>query len=207
MLRTHSIKSVLAAFIFVSLVIGQVFVAPATLMKAISGDSISSPISVPVSVPGGTPVVVNLVDNGSFEVNNAGYPASWWKRPYGSYDNKVAHSGVASLKLTATPTTYKDGIYSQQYITLKPATKYTLKYWAKTQNVTGWGVGMRYAQLQPTTQVFYMPWVTGFVKGTQDWKQYTYTFTTPVNYQSGRLDVMWKIDSGTAWIDDVVLTK
>ncbi len=46
------------------------------------------------------------------------------------------------------------------------------------------------------------------VKGTTDWTRVTRTFTTAPNYQAGRLDLLYNVNTGaTAWFDDVSLCE
>lgn len=145
----------------------------------------------------------NLVKNHSFELDldSNNYPDEWGWRSTAALDNTVARSGQSSLKVTGpAPFTY-----TLQNITLEPNTTYELSYWIKSSNVTTyWAVRARYAQLQPSTIVWWGPKATG----TTDWTQYTKTFTTPNDYIGGRLDMCWELNAGgEAWIDDVYLTR
>jgi len=63
---------------------------------------------------------------------------------------------------------------------------------------------MRYPQTMPTTQILTaLPYTTG----TQNWSLVSTTFTVPAAYVGGRLDILWELSSGTAWVDDVTLTE
>ncbi|MCC7369241.1 MAG: carbohydrate binding domain-containing protein [Chloroflexi bacterium] len=155
-------------------------------------------VPLPV-VPGPTPTPAglgpNLVVNNSFDSNIA----SWQTRPNASWDATTGHDGAGSFKVSGSSSSY-----SQQAITLTPGATYLLKYWIKTDSVTGQGVTMRYAQLNPSTAILKLP---PHVTGTTGWTSVVTTFTVPADYVNGRLDVIWDISGGSAWIDDMVLAQ
>lgn len=138
-----------------------------------------------------------IISNGSFETSSQGYPTNWQKRSSITNDSSNSYSGNNALKVFGPANL----TYTFQHVTLQPNTKYTLSAWIKTQNVIGKGISLRFAQLKPTTQVF----DTGYwVNGTSDWKQIKIIFVTPSNYQSGRVDIIWEMQSGdVGWIDDI----
>lgn len=162
--------------------------------------------ATPNATSSATPVNA-LVDNPSFESsylsNNVIYPSRWWQRSTAILDSTNFHIGSSSAKLTG-PQTGSSFTYSFQEVILEPNSSYQLSAYVKTQNVSGKGIAMRYAQLQPITKVF----STGYIRGTSDWQQISTTFTTLSNYESGRLDLVWDFQTGDiGWIDDVSLTK
>ncbi|MGE3912194.1 MAG: carbohydrate binding domain-containing protein [Chloroflexota bacterium] len=155
--------------------------------------------SAPTPVPSG-PSDGNLVRNSSFDTLTGEYPADWRQRPTSSYDAGISHTGRGSLRLSGpTSSTYAD-----QGIRLKPSTTYVLRFWARTVGVSGNGVAIRYAQTAPGAQTLIQ---SGYTKGSEEWREQVYTFTTPSNYSNGRLDVQWAMSGGTAWIDDISLEE
>jgi hypothetical protein len=141
----------------------------------------------------------NLVKNGTFTTQSSGYPTDWQARPSGSWDGAVGHAAPGALKVTGPASTY-----SQQSVTLRPGARYLLTYWVKTQNAVGQGVTLRYAQLSPSTSILLVP---PKVSGTQDWTSVVTTLTVPSTYAGGRLDILWELTSGAAWIDDIVFAE
>jgi len=141
----------------------------------------------------------NLVKNGAFSTPKGAFPADWQERPSGSWDSSVGRASPGSLRVSGSANTY-----SFQNVTLRPGARYALSYWVKTQGVVGRGVSMRYPQTMPTTQILTaLPYTTG----TQNWSLVSTTFTVPAAYVGGRLDILWELSSGTAWVDDVTLTE
>jgi len=107
---------------------------------------------------------------------------------------------VASLKVQGPIENYAD-----QTVTLKPNTFYTISGWAKTQNVTGQGIALRYVQTNPSISVIDS---TPRVSGTKDWTEMKISFVAPSTYVSGKLDILMDLNSGdTAWVDDVSLCE
>ncbi|MBI2443192.1 MAG: carbohydrate binding domain-containing protein, partial [Candidatus Levybacteria bacterium] len=138
----------------------------------------------------------NLLVNGSFEDPTGGFGL----RSSSSIDSTVSHTGSKSYKAVGPASL----TYTWQAPTLKPNTQYSISLWIKTQNVTGRGVSARYPETSPSTYIHELP----FANGTSDWKQVIYTFYTRTNFQSGRFDLVWELNSGDiAWFDDVVLCE
>jgi hypothetical protein len=147
-----------------------------------------------IATPSVTPAV-NLLLNDSF--NTA---TGWTLGTNSSIDVTTSHSSGSSLKITGAAE-----MYTRQTPTLKPNTTYGYSYWVKTQNVTGAGFWMRYAQLSPSSLILHQ---TTPLSGTNDWKNVTGTFTTPANFDYGRFDLYYKLNAGdTVWIDDVMLCE
>jgi hypothetical protein len=149
--------------------------------------------------------VSNLIENGSFELDGDGdgYPDAWaeYKRTRNSRDSKIVKSGSSSLGALGPA-----DVYSAQSVGLKPNTRYRLWGYVKTEGVVGRGVWFRYAELVPDT-VVYNGLLNSAVTGTNDWTRLETTFKTSPNYQAGRLDVLFELSSGTAWVDDLVLCE
>lgn len=147
------------------------------------------------------PTGQNLVKNNSFETNGwANFPDLWSRQTVGSFDNTVAKTGMASLKVQGAIDNYSD-----QTATLKPNTFYTLAGFVKTQNVTGQGIGLRYVQTSPAIEVINK---TPMINGTANWTEIKTSFTTPAAYVNGKIDILMSLNSAdTAWIDDVTLCE
>ncbi|MCC7372909.1 MAG: carbohydrate binding domain-containing protein [Chloroflexi bacterium] len=153
--------------------------------------------ATPVSTPSSTG---NLVKNSSFDTLTSGYSTDWRQRSNSSYDPGISHTGRGSLRL-ASPASSS---YVDQAIALKPSTTYVLRFWTRTLDAVGTGVAVRYAQTAPAAQTLIQ---AGYVNGTKEWKEQTYTFTTPANHAGGRIDVQWTMSSGVAWVDDISLEE
>lgn len=167
------------------------------------GDGKIFEVMNPVAV-GPFPTAPELLKNTSFETNDTGSPASpaQWSRLPSSFwwDNTVRRTGTASLKVQGPVANYAD-----QDVTLKPNTRYTMSGWAKTQNVTGQGIALRYTQTNPSISVIDF---SGRINGTKDWTEMKISFVTPSTYVNGKVDVLMDLNSGdTAWVDDVSLCE
>ncbi|MCC7371781.1 MAG: carbohydrate binding domain-containing protein [Chloroflexi bacterium] len=165
-----------------------------------SAPATATPTKTPTAAPPtATPASVNLVTNGNFSTPNGTFPANWQARPSGSWDSTTGHAAAGSLKVSGSADTY-----SFQGLQLIAGKSYRLSFWVKTQGVVGKGIAMRYPQTSPSTQIFGL---TNYTTGTSNWTQQTATFTLPATFAGGRLDILWDMTSGAAWIDDVVLTQ
>ncbi len=143
----------------------------------------------------------NLLTNPSMEQLTGNYPTGWFNRPNATSDTSSTKTGSRSLKVVG-PSTF---VYSQQSNTLQPNTQYTASVWVKTQNVSGKGVGIRYAQLSPSSYV--LGQILN-IKDATNWKQISFTFNTPTSYANGRMDLIWELNSGaTVWFDDAAICK
>lgn len=139
----------------------------------------------------------NLLHNGALDM------LAGWRTAAGiEIDAAVRHEGAASVRLTSDdPRPIR--IHSQQVV-LEPHTAYTLSAWIKTESVRG-GSG---AQVYPydftgaTTATVAMMSVVG----TTDWTRHEMTFVTAADAE-GRISLRLSESLGTAWIDDVRLTK
>lgn len=126
-----------------------------------------------------------------------------WRTAEGiEIDSAVKHEGAASVRLTSDdPRAIR--IHSQPVV-LEPRTAYTLSAWIKTQSVRG-GIG---AQVYPYefTGATMSPVAMLTVAGTTDWARHEMTFVT-ADDAAGRISLRISEALGTAWIDDVRLTK
>ncbi|MBI2443337.1 MAG: carbohydrate binding domain-containing protein [Candidatus Levybacteria bacterium] len=162
-----------------------------------------SPTSTPTRTPTPTPLQQgqNILLNPSMEQVTAGDPTSWASRTSNSWDNTVAHTGVASMK-AIVPT---DGFnYTQQSPTLKPGATYALEGFIKTDAVSGVGAYIAYSKSSPSpTQIF----ATQKLLGTNNWTKVSTTFTLPTDFIAGRVDLVWNMTAGTVWFDDIALCE
>lgn len=156
-------------------------------------------------------------------------PFGWMIWNYtGSYaakfDTSVKYSGNASMKISTTATSSTVGLrngisgtaaYRYRLIPILPSTSYTYSVWIKTQVNSGAATtGMRYqlAQIKggDLTATTTITAVTGVVT-TQDWTQYTGTFTSAseARYITPSLQIVGNDGTGTlimdAWFDDIQL--
>ncbi len=146
-------------------------------------------------------VMNNLLSNPSMEVEVNGEVEAWGARTSNNWDNTIHHYGNASMHVVPATDAYR---YSHNTITLEAGKTYVLQGWVKTENASGSGVYIRYAQTNPTpTKVF----TTEKLNGTNGWTKVTKTFTLPADYAAGRVDIVWEITAGEAWIDDVALCE
>jgi len=144
------------------------------------------------------------------------------------FDTSVSHSGTTSLKLSTTATasyiecyvpTIANGrsTYNGKVIPVRPMTSYTYSFWMKTNYVSGDATNGAYAALLfsdagglsnggCTATIN-----TSIVKTTQDWTQYTGTFTTNAvdAYMQINLRIYGQQGTGTlimdAWFDNITL--
>jgi len=137
----------------------------------------------------------NLITNSSF--NNG---AGWALGQGSSQDNSVSRlPGSGSLRVSNLSAN------SSQAPILKPNTLYSYSYWIKAQNVVGQGGVARFIQSTPSILVLAQ---AEYVKGSSEWQQIKGSFNTPVNYQSGRLELLYKLNNGDVlWYDDIILCE
>lgn len=129
------------------------------------------------------------------------YPDDWSKDlAVRAWDTTLGYGGSGkSLKLL---TTTASGSYARQDLDLIAGQSYTMSARIKTSGVTGAGVQLRYVQEFPNSSVVNS---TSLVTGTQDWTLVTKTFTAPANHVGGRLDILYTITAGNAWVDEVMV--
>jgi hypothetical protein len=157
-----------------------------------------------VSFP--TPLIsANLVSNPGFEQGNAG-----WSLASGfTVDTTVAHSGQASLRLTnANLGPYTPS--ATQIVQLKQGI-YNFGGWVKVSAIgaTVAGSGVRFCLYAPPSY----PWTiaascTSQVSGTADWQYIqTTSITVPQDTSAEFLVDAYGKPDGTAWFDDLTLTR
>jgi putative membrane-bound dehydrogenase-like protein len=156
----------------------------------------------------GTPATeeapINLLPNASFEEVENGLPKGWTVRDYaGQADHTVAdegHSGQHALQIHSA-----SGSDASCSVTVRvePNTNYTLSGWIKTKGVK------KGAALGALMNVHGTPYKTNAVDGTVNWKRVSVSF----NSGNSRMVIInclfggWGSATGTAWFDDVELTK
>ncbi|MBP7951087.1 MAG: ThuA domain-containing protein [Verrucomicrobiales bacterium] len=161
----------------------------------------------PESAPKAAPV--NLLTNPGFEESQGAGPRAWNVRTYSgsadhALDTAVARTGKNSLRISS-----KTGADSSWHFDLpvEPHSDYLLTGWVKTDKLAtlrgGKGAMLELHHLngaQPATAP---------LKGTQNWTQLTLPFSTgpqkeiSINLLYGG----WGHATGTAWWDDLSLTK
>lgn len=152
-----------------------------------------SATSTPESVS--TTTSDNPLSNPSFESGLTSWNNSGGASGVGAGD--YAYHKAFSIKFSGDQSASG---YVYQGLTLSAGTTYTLSYWIKTDEVTGNGVYLRYAELAPNVRIH----GAGGKNGTMGWTYVTRTFTTASDMTSGRLDIFCgNQDSGTTWIDDI----
>ena len=138
------------------------------------------------------------------------------------FDTTVKHSGTASMKISTTATASTAGLrvsvnnsqgFKKNNIPVLPSTSYTYSVWIKTQANSGAATtGARYQFVTSTgiSDALTTTVVTGLV-ATQDWTQYTGTFTTgaTARFVTPVLQIIGNDGTGTlimdAWFDDITL--
>jgi prophage tail gpP-like protein len=140
-----------------------------------------------------------------------------------SFDNTVSHSGTTSLKVATTATGQFVEVRNDNagYNTsttygmpISPNTAYTLKYWLKTQVISGTADNGAFLKiLRATSAGTYVAETGGTpVKVTQDWTEYTVNFTSGPTEALAHLEYRLYGHQGVgtlimnAWFDDVTLT-
>lgn len=150
-----------------------------------------------------------------------------WTTSYAvKFDTSTSHSGSASLKLSTTNTASTVGVqinaqtastHRANNIPMLPSTSYTFSCWVKTNVVSGAATtGARVQFMTRTgdgiTNVTTTTLATNLLT-TQDWTQYTATFTTgaTVRFGTPSFQIVGNDGAGTlimdAWFDDITLTK
>ena len=151
----------------------------------------------------------NLIRNGSFESESDGHPERW---------NSVTHSGRGTFSLSNIARKGGRGVQISSdnggdlswatRVRVKPHADYRLSGWIKTENVVkirgARGAMFNIHELQDP-----VAGGTPAISGTQDWTQVEVTFNT------GALEFItinclyggWGRCTGTAWFDDVELTR
>lgn len=150
-----------------------------------------------------------------------------WATSYAvKFDTSTSHSGSASLKLSTTNTASTVGVqinaqtastHRANNIPMLPSTSYTFSCWVKTNVVSGAATtGARVQFMTRTgdgiTNVTTTTLATNLLT-TQDWTQYTATFTTgaTVRFGTPSFQIVGNDGAGTlimdAWFDDITLTK
>jgi len=147
------------------------------------------------------------------------YTTSWAAK----FDTSVSYSGNASMKISTTATGSSIGLrasihastsFKQNNIPVLPNTSYAYSGWIKINVVSGSatiGARLQFATSTGANDVTTTTAVTGLV-ATQDWTQYTGTFTTAATarFVTPVLQIVGSDGAGTlimdAWFDDITLT-
>ncbi len=146
----------------------------------------------------------DLIPNPGFENSDN---SAWKARTFQgkadfAIDAAVSHSGKASLRISSSEGA--DASW-QARIAVEPQTEYRLTAWLRCQDLARPGKGGRGALVN----IQDLPVQTDFLIGTADWKKVTTSFKTG-DIQELSLNLLfggWGQCAGTAWWDDVSLTK
>ena len=164
--------------------------------------------------PDAAPTESNLVSNGSFERKETvgrgfdwrigGAPGVTW-----AFDPATAHTGRRSLRVSFTKSR-ADFSNVSQIIPVQPHSSYALIAYIRTDGLTG-SPGINIEVVDPAQGVLAR---TDTIGGTRDWTKLDLRFRTSGNSQSVTLRIhsepppAWMPPvSGSAWIDNVSLTK
>ena len=136
------------------------------------------------------------VRNPSFEQqDDAGFAQNWQFRPDITSLDDIASDGERSLRIDANGSS---SFFSRQPLELAPDTRYILRARVKTDAVTGTGAGFRLILGDARVQ-------SERLRGDHDWRILEETFTTPATLEDAFLDLIWDVDSGTVWYDELEL--
>ncbi len=153
----------------------------------------------------------NLVQNGSFELADAGgFPDRWGRnfpqgRPAPARDTAVAHTGQASAKISATgPARFN----FSQTIPVRAGQAYEVSIWVRSERLVP----------VPAAQLINLIWQSdagdlsaadvGVPRpGTHDWYQVGGTVRAPQRAIRVRMRLFLHAESGTMWFDDVELRE
>lgn len=143
----------------------------------------------------------NLLENGGFESEGpAGKPAAWTSAEPVQLDREVKHTGESSARISSPSSAINN--MNKQFVTLEPATTYTLTAWVKTASLDGSPGAQVYPyEFDGTTLGDMLTW-----HGTGDWKEQALLFRTAEDAH-GRITFRVYKASGTAWFDDIRLVE
>ena len=140
-----------------------------------------------------TPVPVNLVNNGSFELGGTA-PTSWTLGGTAVGSTNSAQDGIVSMRITP-PTS---GASARQTITIENGATYTISVWIATVGVTGaTAVFDTFDKYDATCQFL--------VGGSTGWTKYAGSFTATNTSVTLRTFASNTNFAGTAYFDNVVL--
>jgi hypothetical protein len=110
----------------------------------------------------------------------------------------------SSLQIVGPNLSDRNNLIAQD-VQLQPNKTYTLSFYAKGLVRNKDGIGLQYIMTNPLDKE---PLLQFKVHGSSDWQRRSLTFTTPMDYQQGRLDIAWDLEEGdTVWIDDVAICE
>lgn len=140
------------------------------------------------------------------------------------FDDSEGHSGTTSLKVVVTtgigstnsneasllggsgPSAANQNRY---LIPVYPSAAYIFTGWIKTSSITAGSGGARFkiTEYDGVNTAATATRNTTLVTGTNDWTQYTSSFTTNANTKLINLFCDLTLETGTAWYDDISLVK
>lgn len=137
------------------------------------------------------------VRNPSFEQqDSAGFAQNWQFRPNLTSLDDTASDGQWSLRVaTSEPS---DAYSRQSSLELMPNTRYTVRVRVKTEAVRGSGAGFRLLVGDARVE-------SERLRGDHDWRVLEESFITPATFDDSYLDLIWNVESGVIWYDQLEL--
>lgn len=158
------------------------------------------------------PEGANELTNGGFESVASGMPAGWdiWigsGSPTYSVDHAVYKEGSKSLRIEAGTSSRSS---ANQFVSVEAGKAYTLSAWVKADNVVSAdkaGIVLRYKFFNASNQKIGADNFTASRRGTSDWEQISQRVTVPGDAVSMLCELFLWDATGTAWFDDVKVTR
>jgi len=147
----------------------------------------------------------NRLPNGGFEQADGNKIPGWdWMDACAARDTAVAHSGEASLRLTAFRAKNEHGNGRVvRKLALAPFRQYRVDGWVRTKDLSG-AANVRVALLAGGRTLSYTD--LG-VKATQDWARHSILFNSLGNGEVAVYIGIWGGRDGTLWLDDVAVRE
>ena len=83
-------------------------------------------------------------------------------------------------------------------VNLRPNTRYTVRVRVKTEAVRGSGAGFRLLVGDARVD-------SERLRGNHDWRVLEESFVTPATFDDSHVDLIWNVDSGVIWYDQLEL--
>jgi len=168
----------------------------------------------PIVYPYDSGAFAEQLANGDAEAGS-GTPSGWYNWTSGGgtflWDSAVRHTGGHSLKVTNTANT-QNSTWFQSIDTVTPGASYDFSYWMKTDGVAqtgfeGQGAAAVIQFKDAAGNVIYSTGEIDAKKDTHDWSYNNISVTAPVDAVSAAIQLRIFSSAGTAWFDDVSVTK
>lgn len=155
----------------------------------------------------------NLLENPGFEETEGGQPVGWQPSSAetlgatgGAVDGEVTRSGEHSLRLVRADAEGW-GFWKQEQIAVEPGRVYDLGGWLRMERVVRPsypGAFFLLHVLDAEGEVIQKA-QTPYLGGTEDWREWTATFTMHEDAASAICYLEFSVATGTVWFDDVYL--